>query len=111
MRAGGYGRIVNPSSTIGLVGVTQMPSSPAYRISTAGINMLTRVLAAEVGRDGILVNAAFPGYTRTDMSQDSDRRVEQGADTPAWLATLPDEGPPGVSSTGWRHLPGNPAVN
>ena len=57
--------------------------------------MLTRVLAAEVGRDGILVDAASPGYTRTDMSPDSDRRVEQGADTPVWLATLPDDGPTG----------------
>ena len=57
--------------------------------------MLTRVLAAEVEFDGILVNAASPGYTRTDMSPDAPRPVEQGADTPVWLATLPDDGPTG----------------
>jgi NAD(P)-dependent dehydrogenase (short-subunit alcohol dehydrogenase family) len=95
MRARGYGRIVNLSSTQASLELTQTPGSPAYRISKAGLNMLTRVLAAEVERDGILVNAASPGYTRTDMSPDSDRPVEQGADTPVWLATLPDDGPTG----------------
>jgi len=95
MRARGYGRIVNLSSTLASLELTQTPGSPAYRVSKAGLNMLTRVLAAEVERDGILVNAASPGYTRTDMSPDSDRPVEQGADTPVWLATLPDDGPTG----------------
>ena len=95
MRARGYGRIVNLSSTMASIGLTQSPSSPAYRASKAGLNMLTRVLAAELHGDGILVNAASPGYTRTDMSPDADRPVEQGADTPVWLATLPDDGPNG----------------
>jgi NAD(P)-dependent dehydrogenase (short-subunit alcohol dehydrogenase family) len=95
MRARGYGRIVNLSSTMASLGLTQAPSSPAYRVSKAGLNMLTRVLAAEVETDAILVNAASPGYTRTDMSPDAERPVEQGADTPVWLATLPDDGPTG----------------
>ena len=95
MRARGYGRIVNLSSTMASLELTESPSSPAYRVSKAGLNMLTRVLAAEVERDGILVNAASPGYTRTDMSPDADRPVEQGADTPVWLATLDDDGPTG----------------
>jgi NAD(P)-dependent dehydrogenase (short-subunit alcohol dehydrogenase family) len=95
MRARGYGRIVNLSSTMASLGRTVSPSSPAYRVSKAGLNMLTKVLAAEVEIDGILVNAASPGYTRTDMSPDAERPVEQGADTPVWLATLPDDGPTG----------------
>jgi len=95
MRARGYGRIVNLSSTMASIELTESPSSPAYRASKAGLNMLTRVLAAELQADGILVNAASPGYTRTDMSPDADRPVEQGADTPVWLATLPDDGPTG----------------
>lgn len=95
MRARGYGRIVNLSSTMASLELTETPSSPAYRVSKAGLNMLTRVLAAEVEGDGILVNAASPGYTRTDMSPAADRPVEQGADTPVWLATLPDDGPTG----------------
>src|SRR5687768_10576727 len=33
--------------------------------------MLTGTLAAELERAGILVNAAFPGYTRTDLSPDA----------------------------------------
>ena len=95
MRVRGYGRIVNLSSTMSSLELTESPSSPAYRISKAGLNMLTKVLAAEVEFDGILVNAASPGYTRTDMSPDAERPVEQGADTPVWLATLPDDGPTG----------------
>jgi NAD(P)-dependent dehydrogenase (short-subunit alcohol dehydrogenase family) len=95
MRARGYGRIVNLSSTMASLDLTATPSSPAYRISKVGLNMLTRVLAAEVEWDGILVNAASPGYTRTDMSPDAERPVEAGADTPVWLATLPDDGPTG----------------
>ena len=95
MRARGYGRIVNLSSTLASLELARTPGSPAYRVSKAGLNMLTRVLAAEVEHDGILVNAASPGYTRTDMSPDSDRPVEQGADTAVWLATLHDDGPTG----------------
>jgi hypothetical protein len=41
------------------------------------------------------VNAASPGYTRTDMGPDAQRPVRDGADTPVWLATLPDTGPTG----------------
>ena len=95
MRARGYGRIVNLSSTMASLELTDTPTSPAYRISKAALNMLTRVLAAELEHDGILVNAASPGYTRTDMSPDAERPVEEGADTPVWLATLPDDGPTG----------------
>jgi NAD(P)-dependent dehydrogenase (short-subunit alcohol dehydrogenase family) len=95
MRARGYGRIVNVSSTMASLELTVAPSSPAYRVSKAGLNMLTKVLAAEVEYDGILVNAASPGYTRTDMSPDAERPVELGADTAVWLATLPDDGPTG----------------
>jgi NAD(P)-dependent dehydrogenase (short-subunit alcohol dehydrogenase family) len=95
MTSRGYGRIVNISSTMASLGLTTSPSSPAYRVSKSGLNMLTRVLAAELKDDGILVNAASPGYTRTDMSPDAERSVEAGADTPVWLATLPDDGPTG----------------
>jgi NAD(P)-dependent dehydrogenase (short-subunit alcohol dehydrogenase family) len=95
MRARGYGRIVNLSSTMASLERTVSPSSPAYRVSKSALNMLTRVLAAELKDDGVLVNAASPGYTRTDMSPDAERPVEAGADTPVWLATLPDDGPTG----------------
>jgi NAD(P)-dependent dehydrogenase (short-subunit alcohol dehydrogenase family) len=95
MRARGYGRIVNLSSTMASLERTRTPTSPAYRVSKTGLNMLTRTLAAELEGTGILVNAASPGYTRTDMSPDAKRPVDEGADTPVWLATLPDTGPTG----------------
>jgi NAD(P)-dependent dehydrogenase (short-subunit alcohol dehydrogenase family) len=52
--------------------------TPAYSISKAGLNALTRILAAELRRDGILVNAICPGWTDTDMGQ-GGRPVSEGA--------------------------------
>lgn len=95
MRAAGYGRIVNLTSNMASLGLTGDAESPAYRISKAALNMLTVVLAAEVREEGILVNAASPGYTRTDMSPKATQTVDRGADTPVWLATLPEGGPTG----------------
>jgi NAD(P)-dependent dehydrogenase (short-subunit alcohol dehydrogenase family) len=95
MRSGGYGRIVNLSSAMG--SLTGMGGgSPGYRVSKAGINALTRMLAAELAGTNVLVNAACPGWVRTGMGGPSaTRSVAQGADTPVWLATLPDGGPTG----------------
>jgi NAD(P)-dependent dehydrogenase (short-subunit alcohol dehydrogenase family) len=90
-----YGRIVNVSSRSGSF---QRPgaSVPAYRVSKAALNMFTCTLAADLLGRGILVNAACPGWVRTEMgSQSAPRSVEEGADTPVWLATLPDDGPTG----------------
>jgi NAD(P)-dependent dehydrogenase (short-subunit alcohol dehydrogenase family) len=95
MRAQGYGRIVNISSGAGQL--ADMGSGfPAYRMSKAALNALTRITAAELRGTSIKVNAACPGWVRTDMGgPKADRSVEQGAETPAWLATLPDDGPTG----------------
>jgi NAD(P)-dependent dehydrogenase (short-subunit alcohol dehydrogenase family) len=90
-----YGRIVNMSSGMGQM--SQMTAgSPAYRVSKAALNALTITLAAELSGTGILVNSMSPGWVRTDMGgPGADRSVEEGADTPVWLATLPDSGPSG----------------
>jgi NAD(P)-dependent dehydrogenase (short-subunit alcohol dehydrogenase family) len=54
------------------------------------------MVAAELADAGVLVNSACPGWVRTDMGTDrASRSVEEGADTPVWLATLPDGGPTG----------------
>ncbi len=92
MVATGYGRIVNLSSNLGsLHHMTDTAGEPAYRISKTALNALTRLLATELAGTGILVNAASPGWTRTDMGgPHAPRTAEQGADTPVWLATLPD---------------------
>ena len=67
-----------------------------YRVSKAGLNALTRILAAEEARNGIKVNTMCPGWVRTDMGgQAAPRSVEECADTAVWLATLADDGPTG----------------
>ena len=43
--------------------------SPAYTIAKAGVVMLTRVLARELGSYNIRVNAIAPGAVRTEMGR------------------------------------------
>ena len=77
--------------------LTEMgPGYIAYRMSKAAINVVTRVLAAEVEGMGILVNSADPGWVKTDMGgRGASRTVYKGAETPVWLATVPEGGPTG----------------
>jgi NAD(P)-dependent dehydrogenase (short-subunit alcohol dehydrogenase family) len=57
----------------------------AYRISKTALNAVTAILAAELR--GVSVNAACPGWVRTDMGgRSAERDVSEGADTPVWLA-------------------------
>jgi NAD(P)-dependent dehydrogenase (short-subunit alcohol dehydrogenase family) len=86
-------RIVNVSSGMG--GVTEMGAgTPGYRLSKAGLNAVTRMLAAELPE--AKVNSACPGFVATDMGgAGAPRSVAEGADTPVWLATLDDDGPTG----------------
>jgi len=95
MRRNGYGRIVNLSSGMGQLS-DMGGHSPGYRVSKTGLNALTRMLASELAAENILVNSVCPGWVRTDMGGSGARRsVEEGADTPVWLATLPNGGPSG----------------
>jgi len=65
MRAGGWGRIVNFSSTAGKSVSTL--GGPHYTAAKAGILGFTRHLAREVARQGITVNAVCPGLIDTEM--------------------------------------------
>jgi NAD(P)-dependent dehydrogenase (short-subunit alcohol dehydrogenase family) len=60
----GSGRIINIGSMAG-VSALQM-SSPPYSAAKAGVHSLTRVLALELGRHGVNVNAIAPGTTATE---------------------------------------------
>jgi NAD(P)-dependent dehydrogenase (short-subunit alcohol dehydrogenase family) len=96
MKSRRYGRIVNLSSSMG--SLAEMGGGYiAYRLSKAGINVATRVIAAETEGMGILVNSVDPGWVQTAMGgQGASRNVAKGAETAVWLATLPDNGPTGA---------------
>ena len=61
------GRIVNIGSIQSLVHV-RTPSSPAYTASKHGVLGFTRALAAELGKDGVRVNAIGPGFIETPIN-------------------------------------------
>lgn len=95
MRRHRYGRVVNLSSGLGQL-EDMGDGTPAYRMSKAALNALTRMVATATEGSGILVNSMCPGWVRTDMGgPHASRGVEKGAETAVWLATLPEDGPTG----------------
>jgi NAD(P)-dependent dehydrogenase (short-subunit alcohol dehydrogenase family) len=100
LRSSPRARVVNVSSEDG--SLTLMSGGrPAYSVSMAALNALTRLLAGELKRDGILVNAVCPGP--------ADGAEGRPASNPAagivWAVTLPDGGPTGTFTRGGRELP------
>jgi NAD(P)-dependent dehydrogenase (short-subunit alcohol dehydrogenase family) len=85
-------RVVNVSSGAGSL-ASMGGGTPAYSVSKAALNALTRVLAGELPR--MLINAVCPGWTATDMGGHGGRPVEEGAASVVWAATLGRDGPSG----------------
>ena len=94
LRGSTSARIVNVSSGAGQLS-DMGGGAPAYRVTKAALNALTRVLASELRSDGILVNSVCPGWVATDMGGAGGRPVADGAASVMWAVRLPDDGPTG----------------
>jgi len=102
LRASGHARIVNVSSRVGSFAATLDHDMfdwkvvpPVYAIAKTALTMLTLKYSREL--PGILVNAADPGYTATDLNGGrGTQTVTEGSDAIVRLATLGDDGPTGT---------------
>jgi NAD(P)-dependent dehydrogenase (short-subunit alcohol dehydrogenase family) len=102
LRASDHPRIVNVSSGAGSFARLLTPGSvenavtiPVYPATKAALTMLTVQYARAL--DGILVNAADPGFTGTDFNNHrGTQTVTEGTDAIVRLATLPKDGPTGT---------------
>jgi 3-oxoacyl-[acyl-carrier protein] reductase len=96
MRARKTGWIVNISSVLGTMALANYA---VYCASKAAVNMLTRSLAIEFGRDGVHVNCIAPGNTATPMNENLRTEAQykgfvdmMGARTPSGRTySLPEE--------------------
>ena len=64
-KRGKGGRIINVSSILSIIASANMS---AYCVAKSGLTQLTKVMALELVRDNILVNAILPGYVETPMN-------------------------------------------
>src|SRR5947209_2157332 len=98
-------RIVNVSSESGSL-ASMGAGPPAYQVTKAALNAMTRTLAAELRSAHILVNSVCPGWVTTDMGgPGAPRKVAEGAASIIWAATLPDNGTTGGFFRDGKPLP------
>lgn len=104
LRRSRHPRIVMVSSEGGSL-ASMGGGPPAYQVSKAALNALTRTLAGDLARDRILVNAVCPGWTATDMGGPGGRPVAAGAASVLYAVDLPDDGPTGTFTRDGRRIP------
>jgi NAD(P)-dependent dehydrogenase (short-subunit alcohol dehydrogenase family) len=105
LRKSDAGRIVNLSSILGSITLHAKPGSPiydskshaSYNVSKSAVNAYTVQLAHELKDTRIKVNAAHPGWVKTEMGgQGATMELEDGAKTSVALATLGPDGSSGA---------------
>lgn len=103
LKAAPSARIVNVSSGLGSLGINSNPESPFYDVkllgynsSKAALNMFTVNLAWELRDTKIKVNSICPGYTATDLNNNSGpQTIEEGSIAIVKYAQIGDDGPTG----------------
>lgn len=113
LRKGKSQRIVIVSSGVGSLARTLGEGGEHLRAlfgmysgSKTALNAVMVGLALDLAPEGIKVNAACPGYTKTALNNFmGTRTVEEGAREPVRLALLPDDGPTGTYSNDDGPLP------
>ena len=105
LRKSDAGRIVNLSSILGSIEFHATPGSPvydnkdapAYNVSKSAVNAYTVQLAHELKDTKLKVNAAHPGWVKTEMGgEGAMMEIVDGAKTSVALATVGEDGPNGV---------------
>jgi NAD(P)-dependent dehydrogenase (short-subunit alcohol dehydrogenase family) len=104
LRRSPHPRIVMVSSEGGSL-ASMGGGTPAYNVSKAALNALTRTLAGDLRRDRILVNAVCPGWVATDMGGPGGRPVADGAASIMYAVDLPDGGPTSTFTRDGRPVP------
>ena len=90
MRERGFGRVINIASQLAIKGGTSLTH---YCAAKAGVLGLTKALALEVARDGVLVNAIAPGPIETPLVDgiSEDWKVAKRAELPLGRFGTPEE--------------------
>jgi NAD(P)-dependent dehydrogenase (short-subunit alcohol dehydrogenase family) len=106
-------RIVNVSSGAGSLTRNSNPAfpyrsifGPVYPASKTALNAMTLAMAIELETTGIKVNAACPGFTKTNLNNYAGTQtLEEGAREPVRLALIGPDGPTGTFSNAAGPLP------
>ncbi len=80
-----YGRIINISSVVGVIG---NPGQTNYAAAKAGMIGFTKSLAREIASRNVTVNVVAPGFIETDMTRALDERQVEALKSQIPLARL-----------------------